>query len=241
MDDDGSERLVGEAASWPESRTKSTRNILIVAPETFERRRLAWGLERAGFATRCAGDTISAFRAAVEARPTLAVTEVRLGGRAALDGLTLLHHLVCAGLRCVVATRYGSFAAEERAFSLGAVGFLEEPFAIELLAALAGGSGFVREPLPAEPTLARAEWETINRRFLEKNENLTDAADSLGVYARSLRRKLMRPAPARSAALPLDPYQFSTERRGSPPGLVEASTSRQGQDVPGQSVLAAGD
>jgi len=47
------------------------------------------------------------------------------------------------------------------------------------------------------PTLARAEWEHINRVLLDCNGNVSEAARRLGILRQSLQRRLRKHAPTR--------------------------------------------
>jgi len=48
----------------------------------------------------------------------------------------------------------------------------------------------------AAPSLARAEWEHINRVLSDCGGNISEAARRLGMHRRSLQRKLARFPPA---------------------------------------------
>ena len=47
------------------------------------------------------------------------------------------------------------------------------------------------------PSLARAEWEHINRVLSDCGGNISEAARRLGIHRRSLQRKLQKYPPAR--------------------------------------------
>jgi len=101
--------------------------------------------------------------------------------------------------KIVVLTGYGSIATAVDAIKLGAAHYLAKPAdADDLIAA------FERAQAPplaatatdyAAPTLARAEWEHINRVLSDCGGNISEAARRLGVHRRSLQRKLSRWAP----------------------------------------------
>jgi len=46
-----------------------------------------------------------------------------------------------------------------------------------------------------QPTLARVEWEHIQRVLAECNNNISQAARKLGIHRRSLQRKLAKMPP----------------------------------------------
>jgi two-component system response regulator RegA len=97
--------------------------------------------------------------------------------------------------RVVVLTGYGSIATAIDALKRGAVHYLTKPAdADEILAAFEHGS---EQALPVDATaqpmsLARVEWEYINRVLMACDGNLSEAARTLGLHRRSLQRKLAK-------------------------------------------------
>ena len=95
-------------------------------------------------------------------------------------------------------------ASAEGAMRLGAAGYVSKPAdADEVLAAFERGD---RAPLTAHetkarqrtapaPSLARAEWEHINRVLGDCGGNISEAARRLGLHRRSLQRKLQKYPP----------------------------------------------
>jgi phosphoenolpyruvate-protein kinase (PTS system EI component) len=65
-----------------------------------------------------------------------------------------------------------------------------------LLAALAG-TNTAKEKGIDTPSLARAEWEHIQRVLSDCGGNISEAARRLGIHRRSLQRKLQKYPPAR--------------------------------------------
>jgi two-component system response regulator RegA len=53
----------------------------------------------------------------------------------------------------------------------------------------------VEEPAYVTPTLARAEWEHIQRVLLDCDGNVSEAARRLGILRQSLQRRLRKHAP----------------------------------------------
>jgi two-component system response regulator RegA len=101
----------------------------------------------------------------------------------------------------VVLTGYGSIATAIDAVRLGAVYYLAKPAdADEILAAFARGQNPPARDLDAAqfeaPSLARAEWEHINRVLSDCGGNISEAARRLKIHRRSLQRKLSKYAPA---------------------------------------------
>ncbi|MCA9617754.1 MAG: response regulator [Myxococcales bacterium] len=100
---------------------------------------------------------------------------------------------------CVVLTGYGSIATALEAVRLGATHYLTKPADVdEVLKALDEGLDMRRpEEAAAErtPSLARAEWEHINRVLADTGGNISEAARRLGLQRRTLQRKLKVPPP----------------------------------------------
>ena len=117
------------------------------------------------------------------------------------SGLELLQALVEIDptTRILVLTGYGSISTAVDAINLGAVNFIPKPAdADDLIAAFekSGRSklGDATEGYQA-PTLARTEWEHIQRVLSDTGGNISEAARRLGIHRRSLQRKLQRFAP----------------------------------------------
>ena len=93
----------------------------------------------------------------------------------------------------VVLTGFGSIATAVEAVRLGAKHYLTKPAdANDLLAAFARTEPG-RRPISHEvPSLARAEWEHIQRVLDDCGGNISQAARLLRIERRSLQRKLAK-------------------------------------------------
>ena len=173
-------------------------SLLLVDDDAVFRERLARAFRERGYDVRTAGSAEEALRTAGHDTPELAVVDLRMPGK---SGLELVRDLVALdpSTKIVVLTGYGSIATAVDAIKLGAAHYLAKPAdADDLIAA------FERTDAPplaatatdyAAPTLARAEWEHINRVLSDCGGNISEAARRLGVHRRSLQRKLSRWAP----------------------------------------------
>jgi len=102
----------------------------------------------------------------------------------------------------VVLTGYGSIATALEAVRLGAVHYLTKPADVdEILARFARGDGargaVTASPTDSVPSLARVEWEHIQRVLEDCGGNVSQAARVLGIHRRSLQRKLGKAPTAR--------------------------------------------
>ena len=83
----------------------------------------------------------------------------------------------------------------EGAIRLGAVHYLTKPATADDILRAFGGLAPLRDPQHGNahvPSLARVEWEHINRVMVECGGNVTRAAQMLRMHRRSLQRKLAK-------------------------------------------------
>ena len=174
------------------------RTILLVDDDENFRGRLARAFRERGFEVGEAGDGAQAREVAREDPPELAVVDLRMPGESGLDVLRALLEIEPT-MRIVVLTGYGSIATALEAVRLGAVHYLTKPaFPDAILAAFEPetGASEAREPDAVVPSLARVEWEHIQRVLTDCGGNVSLAARRLGLHRRSLQRKLAK-APVR--------------------------------------------
>jgi two-component system response regulator RegA len=174
---------------------EDVRTLLLVDDDDALRSRLARALEERGLRVRQAADGASALAAACDESPELAVVDLRMPGLGGLDVVRGLKE-IDPTTQVVVLTGYGSIATALEAVRLGAIHYLTKPAdADDVLAAFAReGQGADAEPRrdPGVPSLARVEWEHINRILTDCGGNVSQAARLLGIHRRSLQRKLAK-------------------------------------------------
>ena len=172
--------------------------ILVVDDDDIFRAQLVRALRRRGWQVAEANSHSAALAEATRRRPERAVVDLRMPG---LSGLELLRDLLAGNpeIRVVMLTGYGSIDTAVEAMRLGAAGYVSKPAdADEVLAAFERSdrpplSG--TQPGPLAPSLARAEWEHINRVLGDCGGNISEAARRLGLHRRSLQRKLQKYPP----------------------------------------------
>ncbi len=123
-----------------------------------------------------------------------AIVDLRMPG---VGGLDVVRDLLVAqpGLQVVVVTGYGSIATAVEAMRLGARDYLTKPaHADHILAAFDGPTEPTSggEPEYEVPSLARVEWEHIERVLRECNGNISKTARVLGMHRRTLQYKLAK-------------------------------------------------
>jgi two-component system response regulator RegA len=185
------------------------RSLLLVDDDQPFRERMAGALRARGFAVFTAVDLESAVRTAAAERPEVAIVDLRLpdsSGHDVARGIVA----VSPASKLVILTGYGSIASAVEAIQSGVRQYLTKPLdADELVAAIdklesgaggAGGGGGGR-PAPeaaateGTPSLARAEWEHIQRVLGDAGGNVSEAARRLGIARRTLQLKLKKYPP----------------------------------------------
>ena len=175
------------------------KSVLIVEDDDVLRPRLARAFRERGFEVREAADVDGALDAARGDPPEYALVDLRLGNRSGLEVVRGLVELDPA-TAVVVLTGYGSIATALEAVRLGATHYLTKPADVDdVLAAFTRDAGVAdahstESPAGPEgtPTLARVEWEHINRVLSDCGGNVSQAARRLGIHRRSLQRKLAK-------------------------------------------------
>ena len=170
------------------SASEPGRSILVVDDDDAFRARLERALAERGFEVRAAATAAEAIRLAAEDPPELAVVDLRLPDARGLEVVKTLKSLDEA-TEIVLLTGYGSIATAVEGLRLGAVHYLTKPIDVDgILAAFEGGAS---TPVPiTAPSLARVEWEHIQRVLNDCQGNVSKAARVLGIHRRSLQRKL---------------------------------------------------
>jgi two-component system, response regulator RegA len=175
-------------------------SILIVDDDEVFRNRLARAFVERGYDVRTAGDYDAAVAQAQGDSPELAVLDLKMPGRSGLELVKALREIDPA-TKMLVLTGYGSIATAIDAVRLGATYYLAKPAdADDIVAAFARGEAPPLEPPDIDykaPSLARAEWEHINRVLSDCGGNISEAARRLGIHRRSLQRKLQKYPPSK--------------------------------------------
>ena len=170
------------------------RSLLIVEDDDVLRGRLSRAFRERGFEVREAANEEAAVAAASDDPPEYAIVDLRLGTKSGLDVVRSLVGLDPA-TSVVVLTGYGSIATALEAMRLGATHYLTKPADVDEILSAFTRLGEVPKEAPAPestPTLARVEWEHINRVLTDCSGNISQAARALGIHRRSLQRKLAK-------------------------------------------------
>jgi two-component system response regulator RegA len=174
------------------------QRLLIVDDDEVFRERLARALRARGYTVQTAASVADALARLETEMPDALVVDLRMPGE---SGMALIPHVKAmeAATRILVLTGYGSIATAVEAMRLGAMGYLTKPAdAEEILRALEGQTAPPALPETlSTPSLARAEWEHMQRILADCAGNVSEAARRLGIHRRSLQRKLQKVPPQR--------------------------------------------
>ena len=180
-------------------------SLLVVDDDDVLRERLVRAFCDRGYDAVGVPDGDRALVLAAADPPEFALVDLRMPGR---PGLEVVRELIALdpATRVVVLTGYGSIATAVEAIRIGAKHYLTKPAdADEILRALQGetttptldgGAAHAGSELET-PSLARTEWEHIQRVLTDVNGNVSEAARRLGLHRRSLQRKLSKYPPNR--------------------------------------------
>ncbi|SKB01776.1 two-component system, response regulator RegA [Prosthecobacter debontii] len=171
-------------------------NVLLIEDDEGFRATLALALRRRGCDVLQAAGKYEALSLVEAADINGIVLDMRLGG---VDGMSLISALRQRQprARLIVLTGYGSIPGALKAVRLGADDYLLKPAsADQVLAALQGRAATSPRPAANDtPSLARLEWEHIQRVLHDCRGNISHAAEALGIDRRTLQRKLGKMPP----------------------------------------------
>ena len=134
-----------------------------------------------------------ALATAEEHTPDLVVADVRIGSESGMDLIEPLRQSY-PGCRIVMVSAYLSVALTARLVRKGAHLVLFKPVHPgEIVRQLEQGDA--DDPAWVTPTLARAEWEHIQRILSDTHNNISETARRLGITRRTLQLKLKKYPP----------------------------------------------
>ncbi|SKA78193.1 two-component system, response regulator RegA [Prosthecobacter debontii] len=171
--------------------------VLLIEDDESFRTTLALALRRRGCEVLQAANAAEALHLLEQAPTTEGIVlDMRLGqdnGNALIPELRRLSPQA----RLIILTGYGSIPNAIEAVRLGADDYLLKPAgADQVLAALRGHAAESPRPGAGDlPSLARLEWEHIQRVLSDCQGNISHTAEALGIDRRTLQRKLMKMPP----------------------------------------------
>ena len=182
------------------SASEAAASILIVDDDQTLRRRIARAFEERGFDVRTAANFDEAVEVARADSPQLALIDLKMPGRSGIDLVRELR-AIDETTNIVVLTGYGSIATAIEAIRLGASHYLSKPADVDEIIQAFNKDPNTSLPVgdvePEVPSLARVEWEHIQRVLNDCDGNVSEAARRLRMHRRSLQLKLRKHPPGR--------------------------------------------
>ncbi|RKP49438.1 response regulator transcription factor [Trinickia fusca] len=174
----------------------SETNFLVIDDDEVFSGILARGLTRRGYTVHQAHNAQDAITLANQHRFGFVTIDLHLGSDSGLSLVAPLRELQ-PDARMLVLTGYASIATAVQAVKDGADNYLAKPANVEtILAALETEASVEQAEAAIEnPTLlsvARLEWEHIQRALAENGGNISATARALNMHRRTLQRKLAK-------------------------------------------------
>jgi len=171
----------------------SKNRLLLVDDDLAFLQVLAKAMGKRGFEVFTSTGISDAVAHAHEMLPDMAVVDLKLEGESGLDLLPLLIE-INPDMNIVVLTGYSSIATAVTAIKRGASEYLSKPVtAGDVIKALSGE--WQREDALEDfspMSVERVEWEYIQKVLKENDGNISATARNLGMYRRTLQRKLAK-------------------------------------------------
>ena len=174
--------------------------VLVVDDDVVFRSRLSRAFLQRGWQASAAANGEEALTQTREESPDLVLVDLRMSG---MDGLDLVERLrtLDASITIIVLTGYGSIPTTISAMKRGADYYLSKPADADQICAayenLRTCSDAASKAPAVAPSLARVEWEHMQRIIADCGGNISQAARALGIHRRSLQRKLAKYPPSR--------------------------------------------
>lgn len=173
---------------------------LVVDDDEVFRNRLCSALAQRKWDTDGAPDGEEALKFARDRSPDLVLVDLRMPGMGGLDVIRELRS-IDSSMTIIVLTGYGSIPTAIAAMKKGADHYLSKPADVDQILAVydslhSASNDMAEEPPATVPTLARVEWEHMQRVIADCEGNISLASRLLGIHRRSLQRKLSKYPPS---------------------------------------------
>jgi two-component system response regulator RegA len=184
--------------SAPKPVTTDRPVIVVVDDDQIFRSRLCRAFRDRGCEAHEARTKEECLNFATSVSPDLVLLDLKMPNISGLDLIQDIKHIDTT-ISVVMLTGYGSIPTAMQALKLGADHYLAKPAdAEQILDAYAElkNDATARHAPTTVPSLARVEWEHIQRVLADCDGNISQAAKLLGIHRRSLQRKLSKYPPA---------------------------------------------
>ena len=179
---------------------QSAPAVLLLDDDEIFRNRLCRAFLERGWEAQGVATCNQALAAAEHLQPNLILVDLRLAEGSGLETIEQIRQ-TDPDVAIIMLTGYGSIATAVTATRLGVTDYISKPVDIEQI--LAAYNKSVQESSATAmvqssvPSLARVEWEHIQRILQDCTGNISQAARLLGIHRRSLQRKLEKYPPNR--------------------------------------------
>src|SRR5580704_16454701 len=171
---------------------------LVVDDDEVFRNRLSGALAKRKWEVEKAACGEEALKVARDRSPDLVLVDLRMPGMGGLDVVQELR-VIDSSMTIIMLTGYGSIPTAISATKRGADYYLGKPADAEQILAvyenLRTAPSESHEVPQTVPSLARVEWEHMQRVISDCGGNISQAARLLGIHRRSLQRKLEKYPP----------------------------------------------
>ena len=180
--------------------THSVPAVLVLDDNEIFRNRLCRAFLERGWEAQGVANCYEVLAAAEHLQPNLILVDLRLAEGSGLEAIEHIRRRNRA-VAIIMLTGYGSIATAMTATRLGVTDYISKPADVEQI--LAAYNKSVHESAATAmvqssvPSLARVEWEHIQRVLQDCTGNISQAARLLGIHRRSLQRKLEKYPPNR--------------------------------------------
>jgi len=181
----------------PKETTTDHLVVLVVDDDQTFRQRLCRAFRDRGCEAHEVGTREETLQLATNVSPDLVLLDLKMPN---LSGLDLIQDIkkLDSTIAVVILTGYGSIPTAMQALKLGADHYVSKPADAEQI--LDAYRELTTDPAGKHapttvPSLARVEWEHIQRVLSDCSGNITQAAKLLGIHRRSLQRKLSKYPP----------------------------------------------
>jgi len=183
------------------SPSEDTLLALVVDDDEVFRCRLCAALAKRRWDAEEAACGEQALEVARERSPDLVLVDLRMPGMGGLEVVQELRE-IDSSMTIIVLTGYGSIPTAIAAMKRGADHYLSKPADADQILAVydklhSASTDEQEATLTTVPTLARVEWEHMQRVIADCDGNISQASRLLGIHRRSLQRKLAKYPPPR--------------------------------------------
>ena len=170
---------------------------------------------RAGVSVSSTPTLVGALEIVREERPDVAVVDLFLNPPE--SGLEVIRAIkeIDPNCFCILVSAHMSVAHALMGVRAGADDVFMKPFGARQVIARVE-RGVIDEPDPTTPTLHEVEWEHIARVLHDHAGNISQAAESLGIFRQSLQRKIQKYAPRALATDDANPYPITMPKAEEP-------------------------